>query len=102
MSKIQLSEQQHIQLLSKGLKFVPTPRSINTVNNIFNCEKSLFSATLIIKNAPVSEMSTFLYKKWEKKQKNYNMNKEEIKLIEDIIIVQADKGRIFVIIDTID
>jgi hypothetical protein len=30
------------------------------------------------------------------------MNKEEIKLIEDIIIVQADKGRIFVIMDTID
>ncbi len=30
------------------------------------------------------------------------MNKEEIKLIEDIIIVQADKGGIFVIMDTID
>ncbi len=30
------------------------------------------------------------------------MNKEEIKLIEDIIIAQADIGGIFVIMDTID
>ncbi len=30
------------------------------------------------------------------------MNKEEIKLIKDIIIVQAGKGRIFVIMVTID
>jgi hypothetical protein len=38
----------------------------------------------------------------KKKKKKYNMNKEEIKLIEDIIIVQADKDGIFVIMDTID
>jgi hypothetical protein len=62
MSKIQRSDQQHIQVLSKGLRFLPTPRSINTVNNIVNCEKSLFSAQLIIKNAAISEMSTFIQK----------------------------------------
>jgi hypothetical protein len=101
MSKIQRSEQQHIQVLSKGFRFLPTIRSINTVNNIVNCEKSLFSAPLIINIAAISEMSTFI-QKMKKKQKNYNMNKEEIKLIEDIIIVQADKGGIFVIMDTID
>ncbi len=41
VSKIQ-SSQQHIQILSKGLKFVSIPRSINTLTDIVNCEKSLF------------------------------------------------------------
>ncbi len=54
MSKIQLSQQEHIQVLSKGFKFVPTSRSINTVNNIVNCEKPSFSTPLIIKNAAIS------------------------------------------------
>ncbi|CAF5130122.1 unnamed protein product, partial [Rotaria sp. Silwood1] len=105
MSKIQLSPQ-HIQVLSKVLKFVPTPTSINTVNTIVNCEKSLFSVPTIIKNAAISEISTFI-QTW-KKPKQYNMNKDEIKLlneiraIEDIIIVQADKGGKIVVMDKID
>jgi hypothetical protein len=105
MSKIQLNQQQ-MQVLSKGLKFVPTPNSINAINNIVNCEKSLFSVPVIIKNAAISEISTFI-QKW-KKPKKFNMTKEEMKLlneiksIDDIVIVQADKGGKIVIMDKLD
>jgi hypothetical protein len=105
MSKISLTEQ-HLKVLSKGLKFVPTPKTINTVSTIVNCEKSLFATPTIIKNAAISEISTFIYK-WKKPSK-YNMNKEEskllneIKLIDDIVIIQADKGGKIVIMDKSD
>ncbi len=79
MSKIQLNEQQHIQVLWKGLKFLPTPRSINTVNNIVNCEKSLFSAPLIIKNAAISQMSTFI-QKMKKNKKAITLWTQSIRL----------------------
>ncbi len=69
MSKIQRSEQQYIQVLSKGFRVLPTPRSINTVNNIVKCEKTLFSAPLIIKNAVISEISTFIQKMKNKTKK---------------------------------
>ncbi|CAF5049984.1 unnamed protein product, partial [Rotaria sp. Silwood1] len=96
----------HLNVLSKGLKFVPTPRAINTVTTIVNCEKALFSTPTLIKNAAISEVSTFI-QKWKKPRK-FNMNNEEIKIlneikqIQDIVIVQADKGGKIVIMDKND
>ena len=105
ISKIKLNEQQ-LKVLSKGLKFVPTPTNINTVATITNCEKYLYSTPKLIKNAAISEISTFI-QKW-RKPKKLNMNKDEIKIleeiksIENIVIVQADKGGKIVIMDRID
>ena len=105
MSKVHLS-QQHLNVLSKGLKFVPTPTAINTVTTIVNCEKSLYSTPTLIKNAAISEISTFIHK-W-KKPRRFNLSKDEIKtlneikVIEDIVITQADKGGKIVIMDKID
>ncbi|CAF5221536.1 unnamed protein product, partial [Rotaria magnacalcarata] len=90
----------------KGLKFVPTPRSINTITTVVNCEKSLFSTPKLIKSAAISEISTFI-QKWRKPTK-FNMNKEETKLlkeiksIQDIVIIQADKGGKIVIMNKND
>ncbi|CAF4298905.1 unnamed protein product, partial [Rotaria sordida] len=95
ISKIHLSQEQ-LKVISKGLKFVPTPTSINTITTVVNCEKSLFSTPKLTKSAAISEISTFI-QKWRKPTK-FNINKEEAKLlkeiksIENIVIVQADKG----------
>ncbi|CAF1215941.1 unnamed protein product [Rotaria sordida] len=105
ISKIHLSQQQ-LKVISKGLKFVPTPTSINTITTVVNCEKSLFSTSKLIKSAAISEISTFI-QKWRKPTK-FNMNKEEVKLlkeiktIEDIVIVQADKGGKIVVMNKND
>ncbi|CAF3367010.1 unnamed protein product [Rotaria sp. Silwood2] len=102
ISKIHLSQEQ-LKVISKGLKFVPTPTKINTITTVVNCEKSLFSTSKLIKNAAISEISTFI-QKWKKPNKS-NMNKNELKLlkeiksIEDIVIVQADKGGKIVVMD---
>lgn len=102
MSDIQLSEIQK-QVLSKGLKFVPMPRSIDVVETITNTEKSMSSAPVNIKQAAISEISTFILK-W-KKRKQDNMTKDErqalrnLKNMENIIIVPADKGGKIVIMN---
>ncbi|CAF1290135.1 unnamed protein product, partial [Didymodactylos carnosus] len=94
MSKVQLS-QQHLQVLSKGLKFVPTPKAVHAATNIVKCEKALYSTSLALKTAAISEMTTFI-QQWTKSKKldSYKEMKllNEIKSVEDIVIVQADKG----------
>ncbi|CAF2852485.1 unnamed protein product [Rotaria sp. Silwood2] len=102
MSKVKLSEA-HLKVLSKGLKFVPTQRNINTITTITNCETSLNSTPSLIKKAAISEITTFI-NKWRKPKKN-NMTKEEIRLLNEIksmdqiIIIQADKGGKIIIMD---
>ncbi|CAF4440278.1 unnamed protein product, partial [Rotaria sp. Silwood2] len=95
MSDVQLSDIQN-RVLSKGLKFVMMPKSIDFVETITNTEKSMSTAPLIIKQAAISEVSTFM-QKW-KKRKQDNMTKDErqalrdLKNMDNIIIVPADKG----------
>ena len=85
-----------MNILSKGLKFVPTPSSLNIIEVITNTEKSLFSAPTVIKQAAISEISEFATK-W-KKPLSSNITREEKKLLEEIkcneniIVVLADKG----------
>ena len=98
--------QEQLNVISKGLKFVPTPTTINAITTVVNCEKALFSTPKIITNAAISEITTFI-QKWKKPEKR-NMNKEEIKIVKDfktneqITIVQADKGGKIVIMDKND
>ena len=105
MSTVNLS-QNHLNVLAKGLKFVPTPRNINTVTNIVNCESALSSTPPIIKKAAIAEVTTFI-QKW-KKPKRTNMSAyenqliNEIKSMEEIVITQADKGGKIVILDKIN
>ena len=93
----------HLEVLSKGLKFLPTQTSLNTIEIIANTEKSLAYAPINVKRAAVAEISTFILK-W-KKPKTRNITKEEQKLIkelkqnEEIVIVQADKGGKIVILN---
>ena len=90
LTKIQL------EVLAKGLKFVPTPKSINVIDMITNTERSLFSTPKHTKQLAISEITTFV-QKW-KKPKQDNMSFEERKALKDlkdiknIIVVQADKG----------
>lgn len=101
-SKTKLNEKQ-LAVLSKGLEFVPTQNSINTITTITNCETSLNSTPPIIKKAAISEITAFI-NTW-KKPKNNNMTKEEIKVLNEIksmnqiVIIQADKGRKIVVMD---
>ncbi|CAF1558731.1 unnamed protein product [Didymodactylos carnosus] len=105
MCKVQLG-QQHLKVLSKELKFVLTPGAISTVTTILNCEQALYSTPTLIKNATTPEISPFI-QKW-KKPKKCNMNKEEMKMlneiksIEDIVIVQVDKSEKIVIMNKIE
>jgi hypothetical protein len=94
---------EHLQVLSKGLKFVPTASSFNLVDIITNTEKSLYSIPKLIKKAAIAEISNFMTK-WRKPSKS-NINKYEIKLLKeiksnpDIIVVPADKGGKIVVMD---
>ncbi|CAM4845408.1 unnamed protein product [Rotaria magnacalcarata] len=105
ISKAKLNEKQ-LAVLSKGLEFVPTQNSINAITTITNCETSLNSTPQIIKKAAISEITAFI-NTW-KKPKNNNMTKEEIKVLNEIksmnqiVIIQADKGRKIVIMDKLE
>ncbi|CAF2981284.1 unnamed protein product [Rotaria sp. Silwood2] len=59
ISKVRLNQGQ-LKILSKGLKFVPTPTTINTVTTIANCETVLQSTSELIKDAAISEVSIFI------------------------------------------
>ena len=88
-------------VLSEGLKFISTTKSINITNIITSTEYSLKKAPDIIKQAAISQISKFI-NKW-KPPKHDNMSKEEhkamkeLKNAKDIVIVQAGKrGKIAV------
>jgi hypothetical protein len=95
MSDIQLSNTQR-QILEKGLKFVITPKSIDVIGTITNTEKSMSLAPSSMKQAAVSEISTFILKWNKRKQDNITKDQrqalKELKNMETIIIVPADKG----------
>jgi predicted GIY-YIG superfamily endonuclease len=69
---------------------------MNIVDIIANTERALFSSPKLTKHLAISEISTFI-QKW-KRPKNDNMNNEErkamkeLKNMDNIIVVQADKG----------
>ncbi|CAF1116048.1 unnamed protein product [Rotaria sordida] len=73
-SSVHLPER-YLNVLAKGLKFIPTPTSFYVVDMIANIEKALQSTPSNIKKSIISEMSTFMLK-W-KKPNNNNMTKEE-------------------------
>ena len=85
-----------LNVLSKGLKYVPTPSSLNVTDIITNSEKSLYNAPTIIKQAAIAEISTFVTK-WKKPSHNNLTNEErkalkQIKSNPTITVVNADKG----------
>jgi hypothetical protein len=80
MSDVQLSEIQK-QVLEKGLKFVLMPKSIDIVETITNTEKSMSSVPSNIKQAAISEVSTFILK-WRKRKQD-NMTKDEREALRD-------------------
>ena len=95
LSDVSLSPD-HLQVLSKGLKFVPTPSSLNVVEMICSTEKALYAMTPIFQRAAVAEITTFAAK-WRKPEK-HNLSKEEYRLLREmksndkLIVVPADKG----------
>ncbi|CAF2836981.1 unnamed protein product [Rotaria sp. Silwood2] len=99
------SEQQ-LKVLEKGLKHVPTPKSINLVVIITNVETSRNSIPKIIKQSAISEVTEFVQKWRTPKQRNLTKNEEkmlkQIKSIEHIVIVSADKGGRIVILNKDD
>ncbi|CAF4045091.1 unnamed protein product [Rotaria sp. Silwood1] len=105
LSNTNLNKQQ-LNVLSKGLKFVPTPQSINIITTITNCETGVQNTPHIIKKAAISEITAFV-NKWRKPNNN-NMSNEEIialngiKSMNDIIIVQAVKGSKIIILNKQD
>ena len=85
-----------LNVLSKGLKYVPTPSSLNVTDIITNSEKSLYNAPTIIKLAAIAEIST-LVTKWKKPSHNNLTNEErkalkQIKSNPTITVVNAVKG----------
>ncbi|CAF1545313.1 unnamed protein product [Adineta ricciae] len=102
ISKTHLSIE-HLKVLSKGLKFVPTACSIDIITNIVNTENALGKKNSRTKTAAISEITEFI-SKW-KKPKQSNINKEEQRLLneiksnENLVIVQADKGGKVVVMD---
>ncbi|CAF1230956.1 unnamed protein product [Rotaria sordida] len=102
MSKTVLTHEQ-MYVLSKGLKYVPTPSSLNVIDIITNSEKSLFNVPKIFKQAAFAEISTYV-SKWKKPEHN-NLSKEErlalkqIKCNPAITVVTADKGGKVVVMD---
>jgi hypothetical protein len=105
ISNVNLTEQQ-VEILEKGLKFVPTPNTINPIEYITNTEQALFTTPTLIKKAAISEITTFV-RTW-KKPKIDNLTKterkmlNEIKNINNIMVIQADKGGKVVIINKDD
>ena len=56
-SDIVLTEDQ-MNVLSKGLKFAATPRSLNMIEIITNTEQSLYGAPELTKQLAISEINT--------------------------------------------
>ena len=104
-SSVTLSKTQ-METLAKGLKFIPTPKSIDVVDIIANSERSLSATPKITKQLAVSEIATFT-QQW-KPPKRDNVRKEEreglnqLKKIKNIVIVQADKGGKVVVMDRME
>ncbi|CAF1501420.1 unnamed protein product [Rotaria sordida] len=98
--------QDQISLLSKGLKFIPTPKQMNVINFITNTESALSYTPTTIKQAAISEITTFI-QRWKKpkidnltKQERIAMN--EIKNNKEIIVIPADKGGKIVVMNQKD
>ena len=95
LSDVSLSTD-HLQVLSKGIKFVPTPSSLNVIEMICSTEKALYSMTPILQRAAVAEITTFAAK-W-RKPKKHNLSQDECRLLRELksndklIVVPADKG----------
>ncbi|CAF5068029.1 unnamed protein product [Rotaria sp. Silwood1] len=99
------SEQQ-LKVLEKGLKYVPTPKSIDLVDIITNVETSLNSIPKIVKQTAISEITEFIQKWRTPKCRNLTKIEEkllkELRSIKDIVIVPADKGGRIVILNKDD
>ena len=97
---------EHFRVLSKGLKFVPTPTNLNIINIVTNTEKFFYSTSLTKKQLAISEISIFVTK-W-KKPTRLNLTKQEFALLRDlknneqIIIIPAEKGNKIVIMNRQD
>lgn len=102
MSNRTLSIEQ-LGTLAKGLRFIPTPKTINIIDTITNTETALTRAPKILKQTAISEVVTFI-QKWKKPRKD-NMTKNERKCIQelrqmnDITITMADKGGMIVVLN---
>jgi hypothetical protein len=70
LSIVQLSNQ-YLKVLSKGLKFVPITRLIDTIPNIVNVESAFGKKDSIIKTAEISDFSEFITKFEETKEIYY-------------------------------
>jgi hypothetical protein len=93
----------HLMVLAKGPKIVPTLKSINTVDVIANTEKALMLTPQATKQLAISEICNFL-QHWKRPQRD-NLTIEErrglneLKSLNQIVIVQADKGGKIVVMD---
>ena len=95
-----------LNVLGKGLKFVPTPQTINIVEFISNTEKGLSEAPTLAKQTAIKEISTFV-NTWKKPKKN-NLTKAERSIISkvkkqtNVMFIPADKGGKVVVINKDD
>ena len=92
-----------LNVLGKGLKFVPTPQTINVIEFISNTEKGLSEAPTLTKQTAINEILTFV-NTWKKPKKN-NLTKAERSIINkvkkqtNVMFIPADKGGKVVVIN---